>query len=67
MSKKTELPVSVVCDGRTWNLYAFEFDTPDGTFSSYLYAISDEHAAELLVDMKETARISGQIIEAHNG
>lgn len=59
---KVNLPMSCVVDGRTWLLYTFDFNTPDGTFSSYFYAISYEHAAAILVDMKETAELKGQMI-----
>ena len=59
---EVNLPMSCMVDGRTWLLYTFDFNTPDGTFSSYFYAISDEHAAALLADMKETAELKGQMI-----
>lgn len=64
MQNAITLPTSCVVDGRTWNLFTFEFATPDGTFSSYLYAVSAEHAAALLADMKETAELKGQVIGA---
>lgn len=62
LKKQIELPMSCVVDGRTWHLFTFDFTTPDGTFSSYLYAISSEHAAALIADMKETAQLSGQMV-----
>ncbi|WP_314408830.1 hypothetical protein [Pseudomonas kuykendallii] len=58
------LPMSCVVNGRLWNLYTFQYKTPDGEFCGYLHAVSDEHAAALLADMKETAELKGQIIEA---
>jgi len=61
MKNAVTLPTSCVVDGRVWNLFTFEFKTPDGEFASYLYAISAEHAAALLADMKETAELKGQI------
>jgi hypothetical protein len=54
----------VTINGRIWNLYSFEFQTADGLFSSYFYAISFEHAAAILEELKETAKLSGQIIHA---
>ena len=63
MSMPVELQLVVQHEGRTWNLYTFDFNTPDGTFSSYFYAVSDEHAAELLMDMKETATLSGKMVK----
>ena len=64
MKNNVTLPMSCVVDGRTWNLFTFDFYTPDGIFSSYFYAISEEHAAALLADMKGTAELKGQMIEA---
>lgn len=62
LKKHVELPMSCEVDGRTWHLFTFDFSTPDGTFSSYLYAISSEHAAALISDMKESAQLSGQMV-----
>ena len=64
MAKHVDLPLSCEVKGRQWRLYTFDFTTPDGIFSSYFYAISDEHAAALLLDMKQTAELKGQMIEA---
>ncbi|HEJ9974926.1 TPA: hypothetical protein ACHY14_000794 [Pseudomonas aeruginosa] len=65
MNRRTiDLELSTWVDGRQWHLYSFEFKTPDGTFGSYFYAISDEHAAELLTDLKENAVLGGRIMEA---
>ncbi|EIU4992725.1 hypothetical protein MMK62_003542 [Pseudomonas aeruginosa] len=63
MAKKVELELSVWVDGRQWNLFTFDYDTPDGKFSGYLHAISPEHAAEMLMDMKANATMAGQMIE----
>lgn len=62
MSNKIELDLSVWVDGRNWLLYTFEYATPDGKFTGYLYAISNEHAAEMLMDLKEHATLNGQMI-----
>ena len=58
------LPMRAVVDGRTWHLYAYEYQTPDGTFGGYLYAVSFEHAAALLADLKETAVLQGKMVGA---
>lgn len=50
-----ELQLQTVVDGHQWNLYSFEFVTADGVFSSYLYALSDDHAQLVLDEMKATA------------
>ena len=64
MSSEVKLPISCVVDGREWRLFLFEYDTPDGIFSGYLQAISAEHAAAMLADLKEGAELKGQMIEA---
>lgn len=66
MSEKVELAVSCVVDGRQWHLFTFDYKTPDGIFCGYLYAISMEHAAAMLADMKETAELQGQMIEVRS-
>ena len=42
-------------NGLQWQLYPVDFKTEKGTFSVYLYAINREHAAEILLELKETA------------
>lgn len=63
MGKTVELPIRCIVDGREWNLFTFDYKTPDGIFSGYLHAISMEHAAAMLADLKETAELQGQMIE----
>lgn len=58
---KVVLNKSVTVAGKVWELFSYEFDSPDGRFIGYIYAISYEHAAELLLDLKNSARISGKI------
>jgi hypothetical protein len=53
---------SVTHEGRKWKLFTFEYNTPDGKFSSYFYAISLEHAAAIIEDIKETATLTGELI-----
>jgi hypothetical protein len=47
--------------GRRWCLYCADFESPDGVFSVYLYAISDEHAHLQLDAFKETGRMLGKV------
>jgi len=42
-------------NGLQWQLYPVDFKTEEGTFSIYLYAINREHAAAVLLELKETA------------
>lgn len=64
MSNEVRLPISCVVGGRKWHLFLFEYVTPDGIFTGYLHAISAEHAAAMLADLKENAELKGQMIEA---
>ena len=56
MSKQ---PISLarvaMVNGLQWQLYPVDFKTEEGTFSVYLYAINREHAAAILLELKETA------------
>lgn len=45
-----------------WHLYSVHFDSPDGCFGFYIYAISDDHAALQLQALRETARLGGRIV-----
>lgn len=49
------LAQSAVVGGVKWQLYPVGFKTEEGTFSVYLYAINREHAAAILLELKETA------------
>ena len=46
-----------VVNGLQWRLYPVDFKTEEGTFSVYLYAINREHAAAILLELKETAAL----------
>jgi hypothetical protein len=50
--------------GRKWLLFDLEFDTADGKFSTYIYALSHEHAEMILAELKATARVAGQVVGA---
>jgi hypothetical protein len=50
-------------EGRDWKLYAMEYDTPDGTFGFRIRAISMEHAAAMLADIRATGRLLGEVAE----
>lgn len=62
MIRSTSLPHRTIVDGRLWRLFTYEYKTPDGTFCGYMYALSIDHAAALLHDMRETAEIVGEIV-----
>lgn len=53
-----QLPLEYVdLEGRKWHPYDVHFNSPDGTYSVYLYALSYEHAMLQLDALKETAHI----------
>lgn len=62
MISPIEMKLSVFIDDRQWDLYGVEFDTADGKFETYIYALSYEHAVACCAELRETARISGQIV-----
>lgn len=55
------LPLTTVVGGRTWRLFDVLYTTADGEFSTYIYALSFEHAALLVEELRQTARLGGQI------
>lgn len=57
------LPSSVKVLGIKWKLYSIDFDSPDGKFSAYLYAVDDIHASYQLEAMKETGVVTNIIAD----
>lgn len=57
------LPLTTIEQGRTWRLYTFEYETADGVLCGYLHALSMEHAAALLEELKQTATLRGEMVE----
>lgn len=51
------MPQTVSVSGILWKLYAIDFQTPDGKYSAYFYAIDDEHASYILGDIKTNGEI----------
>ncbi len=49
--------------GRDWHLFDIEYQTVDGKFLVYMYALSFEHAEIMLAELKETARVAGQVMD----
>ena len=54
-SQSIALARVAMVNGLQWQLYPVDFKTEEGTFSVYLYAINREHAAAVLLELKETA------------
>lgn len=56
----------VMVDGRMWKPFLCSFDSPDGTFGFTIMAISVEHAAALLEDLRQSARLDGELKQVIN-
>jgi len=48
--------------GRKWHPYSVTFESPDGMFVCYLYAISADHAQLQLEALRETAEVQGRVV-----
>jgi len=46
-----------------WYPYAVEFKTPEGEFSTHIYARDPQHAAETVECLKQTATVGRRIVE----
>lgn len=67
MTDCVTLPLRTVVDGRVWRLYTYEYKTPDGVFVGYLHALSMEHAAALLSDLRASAELIGKMVSVGDG
>lgn len=61
MSDSVTLQLTTVVGGKTWRLFGVEFDTADGKFSTYIYALSHEHAEMVCLELRESARVLGSL------
>lgn len=61
VKRKIEMETSVVVNGKKWDLYGVDYSTADGEFGTYIYAMSFEHAAAIIEELKETAKLSGRV------
>lgn len=57
------LSLSTEVGGVRWGLYAVAFDTAEGSFVTYIYAVSAEHASHVVEELRATARLAGQVVE----
>lgn len=63
--KSVTLPYSVIQDGYIWSLYSANYVADNKVYGFYFYAITDLHALAIVDDIKDTARMSGKLIEIH--
>ncbi len=61
MSEPLRVALRVEHDGRTWRMFACEYQTVDGKFGFHIYAISHEHAVAMMEELKQTAVVLGQV------
>ena len=61
MKREIVSPLVRSIDGRNWRLFVFSYETADGVFSGHLYALSMEHAAARLEELKATAKLDGEL------
>ena len=54
-------PLEVVVNGIRWRPFSVEFDTQEGTFTVELFAVDWAHAQMRLEELKQTARVVGEI------
>jgi hypothetical protein len=57
------MSLTTVVNGRTWRTYTCSYDTADGKFCFTIMALSLEHAAAMLEELKATARLDGELHE----
>lgn len=48
--------------GYSWDEYSIKFESPEGTFTTSIFAISFEHAELQLQAIKETGKIVGKLV-----
>ncbi len=61
------LKPTVIVNGREWHLFAVDFETADGKFATYVYAISREHASHIVEELRNTATLAGQVVGMSRG
>lgn len=62
-AKRMKAPEPVVIDGVLWKPYSVNHIDADGKkFSFYIFAISREHAACVVDDIRETAWLGDEIV-----
>ena len=49
--------------GREWRTFTASYDTADGRFAFTFMALSMEHAAAMLEELKATARLDGEVMD----
>lgn len=56
------MPKTVDVKGQPWSLYMAEFTGAEGTFEIHFYAVSMEHAAIVVEDIKGSLKLVGRFV-----
>lgn len=63
MNEKTvTTEIHPVVNGVRWHLFTAGYETADGHFSLHFHAVSLEHAAAVVEEIKATLTLKGQLI-----
>ncbi|MGK4474130.1 hypothetical protein [Aeromonas molluscorum] len=60
--KTIPIQLSTIVDGREWKLFTIRYTTPEADFEFYIHALSWDHANIILQDIRESGRVSGQVV-----
>jgi hypothetical protein len=63
VQRRPNVTLRAVVDGREWRTYTCSYDTADGKFAFTIMAISMEHAAAMLEELRATAKLDGELDE----
>ena len=55
-------PIRCTVGGREWHLFTADYQADNSTYSLQFHAISMEHAAALVEDIRATLTLRGQLI-----
>jgi hypothetical protein len=55
-------PIHCTVNGRQWHLFSAEYKADQGTYTLHFHAISMEHAAAVVEDIKATLTLRGELI-----
>lgn len=49
-------------EGRIWHAYECYYHSSDGMFKFYISALSEDHARQLLDELKKSAEVKGAVL-----
>jgi hypothetical protein len=60
-NRETTTTINPIVDGKQWHLFEAEYTNVDGRFGLRFHALSMEHAAAIVEEIKETLTLTGQV------